>query len=519
MASDLFDQVAETNKNDLFDEVAAPAPNPNQALAQRWQAAGQNSAPMSVPVGPGMSVPLPSGAIDRLGAMAAWLSLNKGKVGDMAMQGGLPAVGQRIAGPIGGAVGGALGNAGAQIRQLSNNERQSFSPGEMASSALVGAVPLKTTTGKSFLDTAFESGKQSLINLAGEVAQTGIDEKRLPTPTEMAKSASAGAFSVAAARMIDAGKLAKKESIRKGEASYRDETMLGAHQSGLLLDPEISNPNALNKTVTSVAGQSQLQNEASKHNQIQVDRLARQEIGLPEGKPIAPIELTSLMDTAAKPYRELARISPVAADAVDSWKTNNFKAKNFWKAFNQTGNPEAFDRAVTAQADAVAAENIMLAEARNAGNPGLYRDVQDARVELAKIHAVSSAMNKGSGSINSRVIGGMLDAGVPLTGNLETIGRFQQAMPQVMGSPTQSSIVGKLGRTGAYAGTIAGGAVLGGPAGAAIGAGAGLATPAMAKKAALSDLYQKRMALPRYQTQTPDLGASSFQYFAQSQGR
>lgn len=525
MAQDLFDEVA-SKPTDLFDEVAVAVPDRNQALASRWQAAGQNSVPIPVPIGPGMTVPVPSGAIDRLGAMAAWLSLNKGKVGDIAMQGGLPAIGQRIGamgGPLGmaagGAVGGAMGSVGSQIRQMSNNERQSFSPGEVVGSAVASALPIKTTAGKSFIDTAFASGKQSLINLAGEVAQTGIDEKRLPTPEEMSKAASAGAFSVVAARMIDAGKLAKKESIRKGEASFKDETWLKAHQSGYLLDPEISNPNALNKSTVSLTGQSQLQNTASKYNQTVTDKLARQEVGIKPGVPLEPLELTSLADKAAAPYRELARISPTAEAAVESWKTNNFKAKNFWKAFNNTGNPEAYDRAVLAQAEAVTAENTMLAEARSVGNPALYRDIQDARVQLAKIHAVSSALNKGTGSVDARVIGGMLDAGVPLTDNLETIGRLRQAMPQVMGAPTESTVVGKLGRTGAYAGTIAGGALLGGPAGAMIGAGAGMAAPMLAKKAALNNLYQKNMTLPRYQDQTPDFSAAFTRFATQSQGR
>lgn len=522
MAQDIFDEVAATPK-DLFDEVsvASPIKNPNASLAARWNNAGQGSSPISIPLGTsGMSLPLPSGAIDRLGAMGAWLSLNKGKVGDVAMQGGLPAVGQRIAGPVGGAIGGALGSVGSQIRQISNDERKTFSPGEVVASAVVGAVPLKRV--KSFMDTAFESGKQSLINLAGEVAQTGIDEQRLPTPAEMAKAASAGAFSVAAARMIDGGRLAQKESIRKGNASFEDETWLKAHQAGYLLDPEISNPSAINKTTKAVAGQSQLQNTASKYNQSVTDKLSRQAIGLPEGVPLESLELAALAEREAAPYRELSRISPTAEAAVEKWKESNFQAKKFWRAFSagaNEGNPEIFDRAIAAQKAAEAAQTIMEAEAKKSTNPGLFRDIQDARIKLAKIHTVSSATNKGSASVDARVIGGMLGAGVPLTDELETIGRLQQAMPQVMGAPTQSTTAGKLGRGSAYAGTIAGGAFLGGPTGAAIGAGAGMASPMLAKKAALSSPYQRFLTMPRYADQSPDMAASFLRYATQSQGR
>ena len=456
--------------------------------------------------------------INGLRAMALWGGENKGVIGDMAVKGGFPAIGQRVGGPIGGAVGGVAGDIIAQARNIYTGKQQKFEPGEVVAAGVVGAVPGKSTKNAEAKIVAMEAGWQGLTNLAAEVVQTGIDQRRMPTRDEMAKAFNAGALSVAVMKALDAGKLAAKESIRKGENSYIDETFINAHNKGYLLDPEISNPNNINKAMTTVAGESQLQAAASEHNRAVTKQLAREQLGVQPGESLDPLELRAKEYDAAKPYRSLARVSPAAEAAVATWKKENFAAKRAWKSANLSGNPDHFEFAEKAELKAQAAFDIMEQEAKRVGNPGMLSDIQEARKELAIIHTYDSAMNYGTGMIDPTIIGRIFNSGAKLTGNLEIIGRFQKAQPQVMGSPTQASTATRITRLGMYGGGIAGGAVIGGGAGAAIGAGIGAVSPYLARKTALSKGYQALNYLPKY-SDNADTIANAARFATQSAGR
>lgn len=451
-------------------------------------------------------------------AAQMWAKENKGVIADMAIEGGGPAIGQRIAGPVGGFVGGVTADSIAQARQMSNNPNQQFSGGRALGAGVVAAFPLKSLVNAQLSSVAKESTKQALVNLAAEVVQTGIDKHELPSADQLSKAASTGVLSVGIARTIDAGKLASKESIRAGEASFKDETYLLAHQNGYLLDPEISNPSVSNKTLTAIGGESQIQSLASKHNQTITDRLARDQIGVQPGVAIEPMEIRQKEYDVAKPYRQLSALDPIAANAVAKWKEANFKAKRFWKSFKDSGNPEAYDRAIIAEAEVQAHADTMDNMARLHGSPGLIRDIEEARKQLAILHAYDSSINQGTGQIDARVIGAMLDAKAPLTGNLEIIGRFQQASPQVMGSPTQASSATRITRLGMYGGSVAGGAIIGGAAGAAVGSAIGAIAPMIARKTALSQSYQALNYLPKY-SDNADVMANVARFATQSLGR
>jgi hypothetical protein len=72
-------------------------------------------------------------------------------------------------------------------------------------------------------------------------------------------------------------------------------------------------------------------------------------------------------------------------------------------------------------------ETLIDREASKAGNPELLGRLREARTGLAKNYTVERALNIGSGDVDAHVIGRLLDKGSPMTGGLETIGRFAEA--------------------------------------------------------------------------------------------
>lgn len=434
---------------------------------------------------------------------------------NLGIRGGLPAAGQALGalgGPLAwasvpafGAMGGIAGEALAQFR-----EGTTPTMGQIANAAIVGAIPgasLAKASLPTLAKTALKFGSGQVL---AETAKTGLDENRIPTPDEVAKQFTIGGLSAAALHAIDGGRLAARELDNMGNAAPRNATLLAAHEKGLLLDPELANPTAANKMITRLAGESQLQKAANAHNAARVIPLIQEELGIPSGTGLTRKVLDDKAKEFAKPYAELASISPQTKDVLEQWQTANADAKDYWKAYRTTSPlPETRKLAIKASEDAEAAQDLLVDEAKKVAKPGLIRDLQEARIKLAQLHAVESATNFADGSVDPRIIGDIQDATRgSLTGNLKVIGDFAKAMPQVMGSPTPVSKIARVSRSAAFGGAIGAGYMTGGIGGAAGGAVAGMAAPFVAKKAALTPTYQQFLGLPRYRTNTPDLSGS-----------
>ncbi len=456
--------------------------------------------------------------VNGLRAMMGWGVEHKGAIADMAMEGGAPAIGQRVAGPIGGFAGGVIGDTLAQIHQISTSDHNvDFKPGQALGAGVVGAFPMAGMKGASANKVALESGTQALVNLAAEIASTGIDKQALPTPEQMGNAATYGAFSPLVARLVDAGKLAQKETIRQGKFSYDDETFLNAHNAGLLLDPAKSNPTATTKLVSSLAAQTPVQKAAAAHNLQVAQDLAREELKLPPDVPMSPLVLADQRMKLAEPYRELAKISSSASDMVKEWEGAKADAKDYMKAYGRDHQPDTRKKAISAQNDAIAAEQLLQQEAVKVGRPDLVDAMKSASREIAKNHAVDSALIGGTTKIDPLVLGAMVDSRAPLSGNLAIIGRLAAAMPEVMTVPTNQPV--GWSRIAARSTPAALGMFIGGPAGAAVGGVAGFGIPWAAKKMALSQPYQAFMSLPKYGTNSPDISANAVRFATQSLGR
>lgn len=136
-------------------------------------------------------------------AMSSLMIPGTATAADFALEAGLPMIGQAMATPAGpgvqAAVGGglsALGNVLAQTRRMITGEQEDFSPGQVAASTAVGAIPfagpIKNTSRpilSGVLSTARTAATAGAAGVAGKAIEEGIDEGRMITGREAIESA------------------------------------------------------------------------------------------------------------------------------------------------------------------------------------------------------------------------------------------------------------------------------------------------------------------------------------------
>lgn len=228
---------------------------------------------------------------------------------------------------------------------------------------------------------------------------------------------------------------AKREAMAaalKSQNSVRDATLKAGQEAGYTVPPSAVTPSAFNDVMESVAGKAAVNQEAAKRNQTITDMLARREAGLSPNEAISTQSLKAARKAAAAPYRELTSISPQAASDMEALKAARLESKLQWQHYGRSGAPEAYKAATQADQAAEALENALEQHAKSVGKPQLVDALRKARAAIAKNHAVDKATNVGTGSVDAAVLGGMLDRGAPLSGDLRTIAAFQQAFKQPM---------------------------------------------------------------------------------------
>lgn len=284
------------------------------------------------------------------------------------------------------------------------------------------------------------------------------------------------------------GAMQAAEKSMASRNAVRDQTLKAGQEAGYVVPPSSVNPSWINKRLESVAGKAAVGQEASLQNQQVTDSLARRSAGLGGDEALSETALSGARKTAAEPYRQVAATSPQAAADLEAWKTANHEAKLQWNFYNRTGNPDAYKAAQAAQ---LQSENALQNIEKQAGNnPQLVQALKDSRVQIAKVHSIENAANVGTGSVDASVLGRALDRGAPLSGDLKTIGKFQQAFPQYTRDGSRIPTPG-VGKTEALSSALLAGAVH--PA-----AGVLPFVSGPTRSLLLSKPYQKMMAKPNY---------------------
>jgi hypothetical protein len=493
------------------EQVGLPAPSPVPALATQWANAGPlDRAKMIASHFGGYAAKSANGLIDA------------------GIEGAGPAIGQvageatgpmaPVAMPALGALGGAASNAVAQGRRIYAGDQANFSWGQVLGAGIAGANPGRSLAGAGAGQIAKTAGKYAAGNVAALAAQTGVDEGRLPSAGEAALAGAAGAGGALLGHAVDRG--AKVAAAMQAEAqnAVRDTTLAEGRRVGYVVPPTRINPTFPNGALERFAGSADTAQDAVARNQEVTDALARRAIGVAPDAPLTESLLSNVRAAASLPYARLAAFSPAVAGDLEELKIARNTAKENFTFYNRSADPKALAAAKTAAAKADAIESQIEGVAISSGLPDLVNDLRAARVRIAKTYAVERALNLGDGHVDARVLGRMLDGGAPLSDELATVAKFQQAFPQAM-APSASTPTpgGKSRALISLAAGVVGNSTLG-PMGAL--AAAIPAADGPTRSLILSRLYQAKMASPIYPgLNQPDFQSNLFRYATQAAGR
>lgn len=340
------------------------------------------------------------------------------------------------AGKLGTEVAGTMGVGGAAAQGLTK-----FAPGvAKAVPALVDAL----RTGGFTAGGATGPTAAAVRSIGGAV--NGGLSAGLIDPKDMAAGAAVGAaaplvvkgMGAIGEKIGDSANDRLADALKKYSAGApKRETIEAAIDAGYVIPPNMVNPSFANQTIESIAGKQATQQIASTKNTEVTEGLVRKALGIPEDVPLSKSTLEGLRKTAGTAYADVSSLSPQAATDLEALKVARNEAQGWFRAYNRSASPLDLAKAKDARALSDSLEQTLEQHAASANRPELIPALRDARKEIAKTYTVERSLNDASGTVDARVLGRMLEKGVPLTDELKTAGRFASAFPTVAKSPQQ----------------------------------------------------------------------------------
>lgn len=266
-------------------------------------------------------------------------------------------------------------------------------------------------------------------------------------------------------------------SAAKAQNAARDSTVKSAQEAGYVIPPTQVSPEApgvLNRLLEGFSGKAATAQAASIKNQKITDRLAKEELGIPEHIPLTADTLKAVRSVAGQVYQTVKKVGPIRADKpfADDLMNATAQYREIVADFPSMANKEiddlvrdlsrpvynssslvevvkrlrsdaranlkAFDKPekvalgkVQLQAQE-AIEDLIDRNLSAQGVDGLVDMYRNARVTIAKAHTVEDALEESTGKVIASKIGRKFSNGKPLSGGLETIGRTAEAFPKAL---------------------------------------------------------------------------------------
>ncbi len=330
------------------------------------------------------------------------------------------------------------------------------------------------------------------------------------------------------------GKANAGSAVAQAQNATRDSILKASQDAGYAVPPITVNPSTVNRVIGSAGGKAAFGQQASVNNQAVTDTLARSALGLNDTAPLTADALRTMRLSEGQTYQAVKdfgqsvnlklkpdaqfqqELASIGGDIAQAQKTmpNIFKSADIDALKSDLNQPltpaniitavqklrsdastnfKAFDspeKLGLARAQRQAADSLDSLLERNLP-PNLSSAYQAARVNIAKIHDVESALSD-SGHVNAQILGKMDN----LTGDLKTIGDFASNFSKAAQLPEKINGAG-VTALGFGLGSAAGYGADGGE-GSLIGGVAGVLGPAAVRSAALSRIGQSMMANPSY---------------------
>ena len=316
---------------------------------------------------------------------------------------------------------------------------QAAEPGAAIAGGVASAVPLSMIPGAGSI-----AGQAIMGGAMGGLTPTEAGESRTKNIALSALTAGGLGTAMKGAGMAAKPFLARAEqsvAAKASQESVRDETIKLAHSIGLRLPGTATGGGEIAEAVESVGMRGATAREFSILNQPKVNAVARQEAGLPPNAPINEETLKAARDRLASPYREVEQLAsghPLTqppfkpmAETLNELKQARGESNLYWKAYGRLPLPSLLKRAQRMDDKVDLLEKSIDAVASSLGKPDLVQRLAASRVALAKNYNVESAVNLGTGDVESKTIGQLLDRkGLnAVTGGLQIIGRVAQSFP------------------------------------------------------------------------------------------
>lgn len=347
----------------------------------------------------------------------------------------------------------------------------SLVPGGAIGKGISGALPVATSALGKIASGALVGGATS-----GAVPVSGGEELSADKLKQIGTGAAIGGLFPAMGAGVQK-LIGNASSINPTKAA----TLAEGRQYGYAVPPSQVNPSPMNNTMETISGKASLNQLGSKKNQDITNALAARALGLPNETTIIPQVLDASGAKAGKVFEEAKTISPTAQWAVEAWKQAKSDARVTFNHYNANKDPETLAKAKSFRDMSDLLFNEIENESVKAGKPELASALKDASLHIAKVEQVRRALNEADSNVSARVLGKMFakQSGKGMTGELATIGKMNNAFPQVMaeGAKVPSPAVsGTDAASSAILGALGFGAA--GPAGSALAALPLLRTPA-----------------------------------------
>lgn len=247
---------------------------------------------------------------------------------------------------------------------------------------------------------------------------------------EVAAGAGAAAYSVPNALLAFAGPGGAASKYVPLKDLVKMGTLREGRELGLGVPPSAVGSGHTERWIESLGGKADIARDFSERNREAIQVVMRREAGVPKDQPITEETLAAARDQIAQPYRAIAEVSPQASAALEGLKQARAESKIFWQHYNRSADPASLKKA---QAMDIKAEAFETKIANLTGElaPDLLPALKEARVQLAKNYDIEKALNVGTGEVNARMIGNMVNkrGTKAITGDMATVGKFAQAFP------------------------------------------------------------------------------------------
>lgn len=382
---------------------------------------------------------------------------------------------------VGNALLGASLNArpAAQIQQEIDERKAISAPLLKTGSGLAGNIAgaAAAAAPAAFIPGANTAAGAGLIGaVQGALAPVASDESRL---VNTALGGAGGVVGQQVGKGIGtaANALAQRlQAARTAQNAVQQATLQGSREAGYVVPPSMAEAGIPARLAEGLSGKYKTNQMAGIKNQEVTDRLARIALGVDENVPLTSDVLNGIRQQAVQTgYEPLRNAGVMATDAtyndalnaiskqfkgstasfpgapsngVDDM-LNVLKVKNFDtgdaidqirilrdtadSAFRQGNNQlgKASKQAATALEDQVE-RNLS-----NAGQQGadMLSAFRDARKQIAKTFSVQKALNDATAQVDAAKLATQFKAGKPLTDELQQIGKFAAAYPDVARIP------------------------------------------------------------------------------------